>query len=64
MTPVFLMIATVIILLAARPKLGIGISSVISGLFLAIASGGTLRGLRTLVASFCETVIEPAGYSS
>ena len=63
MTPVFLMIATVIILLAARPKLGIGISSVISGLFLAIASGGTLGGLRTLVASFCETVIEPAGYS-
>jgi hypothetical protein len=63
MRPTFWMIVTVILLLATRQRFGIGISYVISGLFLAIVSSGIPSGLKTIVIAFTETVIEPSGYS-
>ena len=62
MTAILLTIATMAILLIARRKLSIGISAVISGLFLAWATKSIPGGLQTLGISFYETFLRPEGY--
>lgn len=63
MNAMLLTVATAAIFLAARRKLSMGVSAVISGLFLAWAAKGITGGLQTLAISLYTTFIKPEGFN-